>query len=98
MKDRNICHTIQIPDEPTLKYPKWLHKDMCDYVQKQIENAIYYKHAPLEIELGIYSNLTNNFNRIKTALTHPQMEKILKTLHKENPDKSLKLVYCLLQI
>lgn len=98
MKSDNISGAIQIPDEPTIKYPKWLHRDICGYIQWYIKNAIYYKHAPLGIELGIYSNLTNTFNKIKPALVNPQMEQIWITLHKENPEKSLKLVYCLLQI
>ena len=47
MKNTGILNVIKIPDEPTIKYPKWLHKEICSYIQKQIENAIYYKTAPL---------------------------------------------------
>lgn len=88
---------MKIPDEPKIKYPKWLHSDICAYVQKKIDNAIYYKNAPLGIELGIYSSLTEQINKIKPALTDIAMKEIWESLCKEDINKTLKLVLCLLQ-
>ena len=87
-----------IPDELIIKYPKWLHKDICDTVQEHIGRIVYYKHAPLGVELGIYGTLANCFNRIKLALITPIMKPIWCDLYKENPEKTLMLFFCLLQI
>ncbi len=97
MKNKSIPNA-QIPDEPQIKYPKWLHKDICAHVQKRIDNAIYYKHAPLGIELGIYSFLTEQINKIKPALTNRNMEGIWNSLCKEDINKTLKLVSCLFKL
>ena len=42
-----------IPDELIIKYPKWLHKDICDTVQEHIGRIVYYKHAPLGVESAL---------------------------------------------
>lgn len=53
-----------IPEELVIKYPKWLPEDICNAVQKHISSIVFYKHLPLEAEIGIYDALKNRFNRI----------------------------------
>lgn len=97
MKKTGHLDAIKIPDEPKIEYPKWLHKDIRSYIQKQIENAIYYKTAPLGIELGIYSLLAEQINRIKPAFTDISMKEVWESLCKEDINKTLQLVSCLFQ-
>jgi len=52
---------------------------------------------PLGIELGIYSLLTEQINRIKSALTDISMKEIWDSLCKEDIKKATRLVLCLFQ-
>lgn len=97
MQNKDIQNTIFISDDPTIKYPKWLPSAIREYIQKQIDNIIYYKHAPLGIEIGIYNSLTDQFNLIKPIFIEPSMKEVWNSLYKEDTHKTLNLVSSLFQ-